>query len=496
MSVYAYRRGSIFWALTLIAVGAIFLYHNFNPTIRPWQMIARYWPVLIIFWGLSKLIDYTQAQAHPETVPPPRFTASEVILLVLILMLGTLFSKIVLRPWPQWPSSLGLELGDEEFANLFLDSFTYTQSLSQPLKPHPHLLIVNRRGDVEIRATDQSTLDAVVKKTIRAENEEAAKKISNDLKIELVEQAGGYALQTNRDSLAEAGRRVRLDLSLRVPKTTSAEITAERGDVILDGLGSDQTITAKHGDVRASNLEGLVRVHKTGGLTEIRGVKGNVELDGRGRDVEVADVSGTVTVNGDFSGTVQFRNVNQSVRFNSSRTDLTVQKLTGRLNMELGSLDASGIDGPFEISTRGKDITLEQFKHSVKIEDTNGDVRLRTPVAPTHPIRIDLKKGDIELTLPGSSSFEIEAKSRHGEVFCDFPNLKIEKRGETPSITGSYGKGGTTIRLDTAYGTIRLARLGAEPAGSEGTGRAKASPPKSPQALRPGRLGVSISLAD
>ena len=93
-----FRRGSIFWALTLIGVGAIFLWQNFNPSIHPWQVIAKFWPVLIIFWGISKLVNYIQAQAHPETVPPPLFTASEAVLLVLILALGTLVSKIVLRP--------------------------------------------------------------------------------------------------------------------------------------------------------------------------------------------------------------------------------------------------------------------------------------------------------------------------------------------------------------------------------------------------------------
>ncbi len=82
MSIYGYRRGSIFWALTLIAVGAIFLYNNFNPAVRPWHVIAKFWPILIIFWGLSKLMDYLHAHAHPETAPPSLFTASEVVLLM------------------------------------------------------------------------------------------------------------------------------------------------------------------------------------------------------------------------------------------------------------------------------------------------------------------------------------------------------------------------------------------------------------------------------
>jgi len=144
---------------------------------------------------------------------------------------------------------------------------------------------------------------------------------------------------------------------------------------------------------------------------------------------------------------------------------MTAQKLTGRLDMEVGSLELNGIDGPFEISTRQKDITLTDFKHSVKITDTNGDVELRTSTPPTHPIEVDLKKGQIELSLPTTSSFEIDAASRHGEVDSDFsgPGLKVAKEGDNPTISGTVGKGGPPIRLDTEYGTIRLLRMGSHP---------------------------------
>lgn len=462
MSIYGYRRGSIFWALILIAVGTIFLYQNFNPAIHPWQIIAKFWPILIIFWGISKLIDYLQAQAHPEKVPPSLFSGSEVVLLVLILVLGTLISKIALRSWHHW-SDLGIGINDDDFSSLFLDSFTYTQTLSLAVKPQPHIVVEDQHGDLEIRGADQSGIDVIAKKIIRAENEADARKLSDDLKVEIIEEGGHYLLRSNRRSLPEGGNRLRLDLVLRVPKATSADLTAEHGDVTLEGLRGDETVTALHGDVRASAGEGLLRVHKTGGLTEVSQVKGNVELDGRGNDVEIADVAGTVTVNGDFSGAVQFRNISQTLRFISSRTDLTLQKLPGRLNMDLGSLDANGVDGPFEISTRQKDITLEEFKHSVKISNANGDIQLRTSVAPTHAIEVDSKKGDIDLALPESAAFQIQASSSHGEVDSDFagPNLKVQNQGEAPSITGSYGKGGPTIHLSTAYGTIRLSRQSA-----------------------------------
>jgi len=462
MSTYSHRRRSIFWALTLIAVGGLFLYQNFNPVIHPWQIIAKFWPILIIFWGLSKLIDYVQARAHPGTAPPALFSGSEVILLLLILVLGTLVSRLVLRPWHEWPGAIGVNVDDDGFAGLFLNSFTYTKTVSQGVKPQPHLVLVNRRGDVEVSGGKRLDVEAVVKETIRAENDTEAKKLSDQLKYEIVERAGQYQLQSNLDSLPNSGRAVRLDITLHLPTAASADITAERGEISLEGLQGDEVLTAQHGDLRATQVEGLVRVHKSGGLTEIRDVKGNVELEGRGHDVEISGVTGTVTVNGEYPGTVQFRNIGQTLRFTSSRTNLTVQKLKGQLNMEMGSLEASDVEGPFEISTREKDISLAGFKHSVKIEDTNGSINLRTAVVPTHPIEVDAKKGEIELALPPNSSFQIQATSNHGDVESDFsaPSLKVTKEGDTPSITGSFGKGGPNIRLLTAYGTIRLGREG------------------------------------
>jgi DUF4097 and DUF4098 domain-containing protein YvlB len=479
MSVYGYRRGSIFWALTLIAVGGIFLYHNFNPDVRPWQIIARYWPLIIIFWGVSKLIDYLQARAHPDTTPPPLFSASEVILLFLVLLLGTFLSKVVLRPWQEWPAALGIGV-DDDFARLFLNPYTYTETITQPAKPETHLILEDQRGDLEIRAGDQPTIEAIVKKTIQADNEEAAKKLNSQLKVEIVEQAGSYLLRSNRGSLPDDGRLVRLDIVLRVPKGTSADITSERGDLVMDGLKGNQDLTVQHGDVHAMNIEGLVRIHKSGGSVVVRDIKGNVDVDGRGRDVEATEVTGTVSVNGEFSGDVQFANVGQTLRFRSSRTDLTTQKLTGHLNMELGSLEASGIDGPFEIATRQKDVSLVNFKHSVKISTSNGDVRLETPVPLTQPISVDVERGGIELEVPAKANFQVDASSRHGEVECGFQGLKVNKESETPTISGTVGKGGPLVRLQASYGTIHLRPYGGGPASSPAGRHAAPAPPAPP----------------
>lgn len=457
MSTYRHHRGSIFWALILVAIGALFLYQNFNPAVRPWYLIAKYWPVLIIFWGVSKLIDYFQAKSHPEAHPRSLFSAGEVVLLVIILIIGTIVSKTLLRPWGEWPSMMGIS--DRQFAEMFFNSYTFTQRISQDIEGQPRLLVVNRRGNVEIRGSDQKNIGAVIQETVWAENESAARKIAERLQFHLAQNGGQYELTSNLDSLPSSGRAVRLDMVVHVPQSTAAEVTVDDGDVTASNLKGNQTLTSRRGDVRANEVEGMLQIHKSSGTTSVSKVDGSVEIEGRGGDIGVRDVTGSVTVEGNFSGVTRFENIAQTLRFDSSRTNLATQKLTGNLTMDMGNLTANGVGGPFELSTRDKDILLENFKLNVKIVNSNGDVRLQTQTPPTRPIEVDLEKGEITLSLPASSNFQVDAVSHNGGVSCDFPGLNVSKGPPMPTIKGSYGNNGPMIRLSSTYGGIHLLRV-------------------------------------
>ncbi|TAM83183.1 MAG: hypothetical protein EPN47_06180 [Acidobacteria bacterium] len=461
MSIYRHHRGSIFWALTLIAIGAIFLYQNFNPIVRPWHLIAKYWPVLIIFWGLSKLIDYFHARNHPEAQPHSLLSAGEIVLLIVVLIIGTALSKALLRPWGGWPSVMGMN--DQQFAEIFFNSYTFTQRVSQDVEGSAHLLVVNRRGNVEIRGADQKSIGAVIQETVWAENESAARKIADRLQFQIAQNGGQYELTSNLDSILSSGRTVRLDMAIRVPQSTTSDVAVDDGDVTVRGLKGNQTLTSRRGDVQANDIDGILRIHESRGTTSASKIDGSVEIEGRGEDVGVRDVTGSVTVEGNFSGATRFEAVARTLRYNSSRTNLMTQNLTGNLTMDMSNLTANGVGGPFELSTRDKDILLENFKFNVKIVNSNGAVHLQTTTPPTHPIDVDLKKGDITLSLPVSSNFQVDAVSHNGGVSCDFPGLKVSKEPPMPAIEGTYGSNGPMIRLSSTYGDIHLLRLQTPP---------------------------------
>jgi len=56
MSKFEYhpKRGRGFWGIVLVLVGLFILFHNLGFVSRD---IIRFWPVLLILWGIKKLID-------------------------------------------------------------------------------------------------------------------------------------------------------------------------------------------------------------------------------------------------------------------------------------------------------------------------------------------------------------------------------------------------------------------------------------------------------
>ena len=67
---YAPRRRSIFGPIVLITIGVVFLLVNagfvtFRSAVR---LFAEYWPLLLIIWGVLRLIEYLRARQ--EGVPP------------------------------------------------------------------------------------------------------------------------------------------------------------------------------------------------------------------------------------------------------------------------------------------------------------------------------------------------------------------------------------------------------------------------------------------
>jgi DUF4097 and DUF4098 domain-containing protein YvlB len=191
--------------------------------------------------------------------------------------------------------------------------------------------------------------------------------------------------------------------------------------------------------------------------------KGDVKITGNGDDVDVANAAGGMTLNGDFSGTIRAEKIAKGVHLVSQRADLTVSRLPGHLESELGDFKLYDATGNVSLRTSSKDITLENVTGKLAIENRAGNVELRFLQPPKDDITVSNESSGITVTLPANSSFEIQADSHSGEIESDFSGdaLKLTKDAQGNShLEGKVGTHGPKITLKTTYGSIVLRKAG------------------------------------
>src|SRR6476646_7752090 len=101
------RRGSIVGPVILIVIGAVFLLNNIRPDLSVLDMLASYWPFLLIVLGLLRLIEiFVSMNGGTRVLPERGISGGEWVLVVFLCVVGSgafFFHRNIGR-WP--PNSI------------------------------------------------------------------------------------------------------------------------------------------------------------------------------------------------------------------------------------------------------------------------------------------------------------------------------------------------------------------------------------------------------
>jgi uncharacterized membrane protein HdeD (DUF308 family) len=65
------QRDSLIWGVILIVLGLIFLFEQFD--LEVWHYVWRFWPVILIVWGVNKLsLGLKERSEHQKPQAPPQ----------------------------------------------------------------------------------------------------------------------------------------------------------------------------------------------------------------------------------------------------------------------------------------------------------------------------------------------------------------------------------------------------------------------------------------
>ena len=442
------QRSSIFSGLLLIVLGILFLLARFHPDLGIWHLFWRFWPVLIILWGIAKLVDHLTAQRAGDA-RPPLLTGGEAALLALVVFVLAgmgIYTKVREK---------------NPDLNMDLDVFNHKSSQSQELPaktipPGAHVMVTTAMGSIVAHVGDSNELRVSVTETAEAANESAAEDLLKSLKVVIEQTRDGYSVHPVNQEM-DTGH-VTVDFDLTLPRTVSFSADSHHGDVSVSGLAGAVSVTTQTGDIEAHDIGSDVTAQLVKGDARIDDIAGSVRITGRGNEIEVNDVAGDATLQGEFFGPVRIRNVTKTTHYTSQAGDLTVAHLTGRLELDSGQINVSDVGGFAKLVTHDKDIEVENVAGRLDIAGTHGDIKVTYAQPPREDINIANGTGAVDLTLPGKSSFEISAISRSGEIQSDFETAGLKPADEngTGRLSGKVGSAGPKIQIATSYGTIYL----------------------------------------
>ena len=176
-------RGSILGGVLLILLGVLFLFARWNPDLRIWHVFWHYWPVLIILWGVAKLVDHLSAQQEGRT-RPPLVTGSEAALMVLVILViaGMGLYSHIREKHPDMDINM----------NMFHEQAT--QNVDVPVKTIPagsHVTLTTARGNITCHAGDTDELRVNGNETASEANQSAAEDRLKEVRVTIEQTRDG-----------------------------------------------------------------------------------------------------------------------------------------------------------------------------------------------------------------------------------------------------------------------------------------------------------------
>ena len=454
------RRRSVTGPILLILLGGVFLIYNLRPDIQLFDLLAQYWPFLLIAWGTLRLLEILVDYFRGTLGNAAGFSGGEVVLIVFLCFIG----------WGAFEAhNHGVHF--RPVWEAFGEHYDYSVDEQKPAGTATRVVFENNRGNLKITGADTTDIKVIGRKTIQAANQAEADRGNTATPVEIVAQGDIVTVRTNQDRNPTSGR-IAEDLEITVPNRVNVEIHGNNGDYELAELNGTVDLQADHSDVRMNNIGGNVRLGvQNSGLVRATDLKGKLDLEGKGSDLELENVAGDVTINGSYSGDLEFKNLAKGVHLEEPNTDLRVVGLPGQISMDLGKLTGNNLVGPVHLTTRSKDVTLEDFTNALEVETDRGDIELEPKRMPLARIDARSHSGQISLVLPDKAAFQLVATTDHGEAVNDFgaPIQKVSD-GRASSLKGTVGQG-AAIHVVTERGDCYGAQ-GRRAPGCRGTGAA------------------------
>ncbi len=447
------RKGALIFGLILIGIGLVFFLANWYSTLTFWQLVSRYWPVLLILIGAKKL--YVHATWLEATEPPDpaarrsRRRRPSLMAGLLWVALGILFLlkthgigpdlwAMARRYWPillillgigkvidyfRQKEGVSLKIG-EVFGILFIviiglavsqipdsavkdllttsiniggtdvflgTSHDYTQDYTFPLPAKMPVRIENANGQITVAAGSDGEIRIHLRKRVFEDDESRARQIAGEIKVEGGEEGKASAL-------------------VFVAKTNRDELSPKNYHFITDvdvfvPKQVQLELRNPFGGVSVSGLDTDLNVQSSQKPLDVRECSGTFKISNLYGETRLTNLTGNVFV--DTRGAVEVSGVKGNVEVRDEYAPVRILQVEGAVTVtdEGDGITIDNVSKPVVVDARGSRVTVSNLKDNLKITSSHqrvqvSDIAANVILSSSYASSVSLRriKGNVDIT--------------------------------------------------------------------------------------------------
>ncbi len=299
-----------------------------------------------------------------------------------------------------------------------------------PVTPGGRLILDADRGSITVTPGATQAVGLTVTRELKGASAAKTEEALAQHPIDCVQDGNTVRIHAHsREGSLAFWRRnsLRVRYEVTVPRKFDLQLKTAGGGITVGDITGQVELSTAGGSLTTGTIDGSLKARTSGGSIRADGVTGNVEAGTAGGSIHLGDMGGDV--HAETSG---------------------------------GSIRIASAVGAVDAETAGGSIELSRLSGAAHAETSGGSITAAFAASPSKDSVLETSGGSITVLLPESASCAVDARTSGGSVSNELP-VTTRRRESKSEFQGDLGSGGSTLKLRTSGGGIRLKALAATP---------------------------------
>jgi hypothetical protein len=205
-----------------------------------------------------------------------------------------------------------------------------------------------------------------------------------------------------------------VDYDLVVPETMPVTARNRFGDITIDGVKADTTVSNANGKVAVHDGKGTSKIDTSFGAIELLRHAGSADVTGANGSITVAEIGGPLVVRNRF-GSITARKIQGTTQISGANGSVDIADVTGNLTVSnsFGTVGISSVTGDAAITNNNGAVTLDGVSGTAQVEGSFGKVHA-TKVK--KGLRVRTQNGEVSASDVGGSA---DIRTSFGQAGAD-----------------------------------------------------------------------------